>query len=252
MTQINRLENKREIKIEASQTNIGDDLPPILNNIRQEIVPAVLSQVQNVQVSFEGQSRSQQKTTDSMRSAFSLALVGMFIMLILVFRSYAQAALIFSLIPFGILGAIWGHGIQGIQLNTLSIYGVIALSGIIINDSIVFVDQINRNLKGGLSVIDAVYKAGISRLRPILLTTVTTAVGLAPIIFETSRQAQFLIPMAVSVAYGLVFGTFILLIVLPSAFLTLNKIRYWFSIHILRSTPTYESVEPSVKELQEG
>jgi multidrug efflux pump subunit AcrB len=173
----------------------------------------------------------------------------MFILVVLVFRSYIQAFLIFSLIPLGIIGAIWGHGIQNTQLSFLSLYGILALSGIIINDSIVFVDQINRNLKAGQKIIDAVYNAGIARFRPILLTTFTTAFGLAPIILEGSRQAQFLIPMAVSVAYGLIFGTFVLLLVLPAGYLALNKIRYWIS-RLSTKEITYESVEPAVKELK--
>ncbi|MCK5453357.1 MAG: efflux RND transporter permease subunit, partial [Calditrichia bacterium] len=180
-----------------------------------------------------------------------LALIGMFILVILVFRSYAQAGMIFSLIPIGILGAVWGHGIQGIQLNTLSIYGIIALSGIIINDSIVLVTQINRNLRAKQKVFDAVYNAGISRLRPIILTTMTTALGLAPLLLETSRQAQFLIPMAVSVAYGLVFGTVILLLILPALFLVVNKLRcLWLKI-IRHKVFASESVEPAVQQLEE-
>jgi multidrug efflux pump subunit AcrB len=248
ITTINHLDRQREIRVEASLTDELADLPPILNQIRTEIVPRVLSQVEGVRASFEGQSRDQQKFQRSMRNAFPLALLGMFILVILVFRSYAQAGMIFSLIPLGILGAIWGHGIQGIQVNTLSIYGIIALSGIIINDSIVFVDRINRNLRQKQKVFEAVYNAGISRLRPILLTTLTTSFGLAPLIFETSRQAQFLIPMAVSVAYGLIFGTFILLIVLPSLFLVFNQVRFWFVKYLLRKEVTLESVEPAVKE----
>jgi multidrug efflux pump subunit AcrB len=247
---INHLEKQREIKVEASLSDEGLDLPPILEEIQEEVVPRVLSQVQGVRVSFEGQSRNQEKTTSSMQKAFSVAMIGMFILVVLVFRSYAQAALIFSLIPIGILGAFWGHGIQGIQVNTLSIYGIIALSGIIINDSIVLIDQINRNLRKGMLIYDAVYNAGISRLRPILLTTMTTTAGLAPIIMETSRQAQFLIPMAVSVAYGLLFGTFILLIVLPSAFLALNRTRTaWHSV-VKSKRPSPESLEPAVIELK--
>jgi len=173
-----------------------------------------------------------------------------FHLLFLVFRSYAQGLHIFSFIPFGIMGAIWGHGIQGIQVNTLSIYGIIALAGILINDSIVFVDQINRNIREGQKVFDAVYNAGISRLRPILLTTLTTAVGLGPIIFETSRQAQFLIPMAVSVAYGLMFGTFILLIVLPASYLVQNKFRLWTAYLFTGKKFEPEEVEPAIKEMR--
>jgi multidrug efflux pump subunit AcrB len=245
---INHLDKRREIKVEANLANEKDDLPPILAEISDNIVPAILSQVRGVQVSYEGQSRSRDKEAKSMQRAFPLALIGMFILVVLVFRSYLQAALIFSLIPLGIIGAIWGHGIQGVQLSFLSLYGILALSGIIINDSIVFLDQINRNLREGHKIVDAVYNAGISRLRPILLTTFTTAFGLAPIILEGSRQAQFLIPMAVSVAYGLMFGTFVLLLVLPAGYLAANKIRYWISRHHTEDI-TYESIEPAIKEL---
>ncbi len=247
---INRLDRQQEIRVEAAQTNAGDDLPPILAAIESAVMPRVLEQTNDVTFSMEGQSRSRGQEVASMRKAFPLALLGMFILVVLVFRSYIQAGLIFSLIPIGILGAIWGHGIQGMQLNMMSIYGVIALSGIIINDSIVFVDQINRFLRTGLTVDEAVFKAGLSRLRPILLTTITTALGLAPLMLETSRQAQFLIPMAASVAYGLLFGTFILLIILPAGFLVMNRIRLAWTRGLRGDRlATPESVEPAVREL---
>jgi multidrug efflux pump subunit AcrB len=174
----------------------------------------------------------------------------MFILLILVFRSYIQALLIFGLIPFGVVGAFWGHGLHGIQVNTLSVYGILALTGIIVNDSIVLVDKINRNLKEGMKLYDAVFNAGISRLRPILLTTFTTAFGLAPLIFETSRQAQFLIPMAISLAYGLLFGTFLILVVLPSSYLVTNRARVmWMKLyHGVIVSP--EDIEPAMQELK--
>ncbi|GJQ63704.1 MAG: multidrug transporter AcrB [Melioribacteraceae bacterium] len=250
ITVINHLDRKREIKVEANLADEKLDLPPILAEIQDEVLPRVLSQVEGVRASFEGQSRDQAKFQRSLQQVFPLAFIMMFILVILVFRSYMQAIIIFSLIPIGIVGAAWGHGIQGIQLNILSIYGIIALSGIIINDSIVFVDQINRNLRDGFKVNDAVFQAGLARLRPILLTTLTTSFGLAPLILETSRQAQFLIPMAVSVAYGLVFGTFILLIILPALYLVVNRIRVFVNRRILRNDVTFESVEPAVKELK--
>ncbi len=250
VTTISHLDRMREIKVEADQEDIEDDLPPILAEIENEILPPVLSQVQGVRASFEGQSRDQAKMQKSMARAFPMALLGMFILVTLVFRSYGQALLIFSLIPIGMLGAIWGHGIQGLQINMLSVIGIIALSGIIINDSIVLVDQVNRNLKSGQKVYDAVYNAGLSRLRPILLTTFTTSLGLAPLILEKSRQAQFLIPMAVSVAYGLIFGTFILLLILPASFLVFSSLRVRFNSLFKREKVTPESVEPAVKELE--
>lgn len=250
ITAINRLNQLREVRVEASRANVRDDLPPILTQVQDEIVPGVLGQVRGVQASYEGSSRDRVKFVRSLRQAFPIAMVAMFILLVLVFRSPMQAVLIFGLIPFGVMCAILGHGIQGLQVNNLSIYGIIALTGIIINDSIVMVDQINRNLKEGMKVFDAVYNGAITRLRPILLTTLTTAVGLGPIIFETSRQAQFLIPMAVSVAYGILLGTFILLLVLPAAYLALNDVRMLFHRFFSSGTPTPESVEPAVKELE--
>jgi multidrug efflux pump subunit AcrB len=250
VTSINHLNRMREIKVEANLANVEDDLPPILTEIQTDVLPGILAQVQGVKASFEGQSREQAKMQRSMMIVFPIALLSMFILVILVFRSYAQAITIFSLIPIGILGAAWGHGIQGLQINMLSLVGLIALSGIIINDSIVFVDQINRFLREGQTVREAVYNSGLARLRPILLTTLTTSLGLAPLILETSRQAQFLIPMAVSIAYGLLFGTFILLIILPALFLSVNTLRFKWATVILRKDATRESVEPAVKELQ--
>jgi multidrug efflux pump subunit AcrB len=246
---INHLEKKREIKVEANLTDEKADLPPIQAQIQNIFVPEILSQLDGIQVSYEGQSRNREKEARSMSRVFPLALIGMFILVVLVFRSAAQAGLIFSLIPLGIIGAILGHGIQGAQLSFLSLYGVLALAGIIINDSIVFVDQINRNLKAGQKVFEATYNAGLSRLRPILLTTFTTTFGLAPIILETSRQAQFLIPMAISVAYGLIFGTGILLLVLPAGFLVLNRIRTTMA-RLTGKQLSPEEVEPAIKELQ--
>ncbi|MCF7826819.1 MAG: efflux RND transporter permease subunit [Candidatus Marinimicrobia bacterium] len=250
ITSISHLDKKRELTVEADLSDASLDLPPILAEIREVVVPRVLAQVQGVSVSYEGQSRDQAKTGASFQRTFPLAFAGMFILLILVFRSYIQAILIFGLIPFGVIGAFWGHGIQGLQVNTLSVYGILALTGIIVNDSIVLVDKINRNLKSGMLLYDAVYDAGVSRLRPILLTTFTTAFGLAPLIFETSRQAQFLIPMAVSLAYGLLFGTFLILVVLPASYMVTNKVRVmWMKLyHGVDVTP--EEIEPAVMEMQ--
>lgn len=250
-TQISHLDRKREIKVEANQSDVSEDLPPILEEIELNVIPKVLQEVSGVTAQFEGQSREETKMKNSMIIAFSVAFLGMFILVILVFRSYAQAFIVFSLIPLGFIGAIWGHGIQGIQLNLLSMIGLMALSGIIINDSIVFVDQFNRNMRDGQRLDEAVFNTGISRLRPILLTTLTTALGMAPLILETSRQAKFLIPMAVSVAYGLVFGTFILLVILPSLILVFNTVRVKYAHWFVDKSLTREDVEPAVQETKD-
>jgi len=252
VSHINHLNRRREITVEAALADEETPLLPILQEFQQTVVPRVISQVDGIKASYEGQSREQGKVMRSVGRTFPIAFVGMFILIILVFRSYAQAGLVFSLIPLGIMGAIWGHGIQGILLNILSLYGLIALTGIVVNDSIVLIDRVNRNLLAGQKLYDAVYDAAISRLRPILLTTLTTAIGLAPLIFETSRQAQFLIPLAVSIAYGLLFGTFILLIVLPSGFLALNRVRCLWAQSLYQEPVTPEKVEPAFRELSEA
>ncbi len=247
---ISHLDGKRQILVEANLSDEEINLPPLLARIQGEILPLVQSRTQGVQVSFEGQSRQQRKETTSMRNTFLFALFVMFVLMVLVFRSWGQALLIFSLIPLGLIGVVVGHGIHDVQVNILSLYGIIALTGIIVNDSIVLVDQINRNLKAGMHVDKAAFEAGIARLRPILLTTFTTSLGLAPLILETSRQAQFLIPMAISVAWGLVFATAIMLLVLPAGFLVLNRLRL-FAGRLRDKNLGTEDVEPAILELRQ-
>lgn len=221
------LDGKREIRVEADFEDPNTSSTTILQDIKANIIPPLLKTNPGVRVSYEGQSRDFQKFLNSVKSTFPLALLGIFVILILVFKSYLQASLIFIIIPTALIGAVYGHYIHGIMLSQLSIFGIIALTGIVINDSIVFLDQINRNLSNGLKVVPSIIEAGISRLRAISLTTITTVLGLGPLIFETSRQAKFLIPMAVSIAYGLLLGSFLILFVVPALFMVLNDIRYF-------------------------
>ena len=250
LIRINHLDRQREIQVEADMIDPEGDVSGILSYIQANIMPDILAANPGIRASFEGQSRSQKKVAESAARAFPLALIGITILMILVFRSYFQALLVFALIPLGVIGAILGHGFQGIPLNTLSAYGIIALSGIIVNDSIVFIDKINRNLRSGMKLIDAVHDAGLSRLRPILLTTFTTVLGLAPLLLEKSRQAQFLIPMAVSVAYGLLLATFIILLVLPAGFLVLNSMRRIYKKITTGKTFEPREVEPAITETE--
>jgi len=135
--------------------------------------------------------------------------------------------IILLMIPVAVLGAIWGHGIHGKPVSLLSLCGIIALTGVVINDAVVFLDKFNLLIKEGLDVREAIIKAGKTRLRPILLTTITTSVGLYPIVLEKSFQAQFLIPMAISLVYGVAFGTLFILLFLPPLIMTLNDLRRW-------------------------
>ena len=253
---IAHLDGKREIRVESDLVDPELSTTTILSDIKRNVIPKVLSQVQGVYVSYEGRQRDNVKFNRSLRESFPLALLAIFIILVLVFRSKIQAVIIMLIIPLGLLGAIWGHLLQGLMVNgrpymisRLSTFGVIALAGIVINDSIVFIDRINRNLKKKMKVHDAVFDAGLSRLRPIILTTVTTVAGMAPLMFNPSRQAQFLIPMAVSIVYGLLFGTMLILFIVPNLFLAANRIRLFATHTYTDPNATAESVEPAVREL---
>jgi multidrug efflux pump subunit AcrB len=146
------------------------------------------------------------------------------VLLAIPFRSYAQPLLVMAVIPFGAAGALYGHLLMGYGLSVMSIMGIVALAGVVVNDSLILVDFANRQRRDkGMSAHDAIISAGIRRFRPILLTTLTTFGGLAPMVFETSRQAQFIAPMAVSLGFGILFTTFVCLLVLPSLYIMLSN-----------------------------
>jgi len=141
------------------------------------------------------------------------------------FKSFEQPVLILIMIPISILGSVWGHGIHGKPLSVLSLWGVVALTGVIVNDAVVFLAKYNLFIEEGMKVKEAIILAGKKRLRPILLTSLTTSFGLFPLILEKSFQAQFLIPMAISLVYGVAFGTMFILLFFPALIFILNDIR---------------------------
>jgi len=167
---------------------------------------------------------------------FLIALVAIYGLLAIPFRSYLQPLIVMSAIPFGLIGAVWGHLAMGLNLTILSMFGIVALTGVVVNDSLVMVDFINRAFKKTHKLGEAIRRAGTSRFRPILLTSMTTFAGLTPLLLEKSLQAQFLIPMAVSLAFGVLFATFITLILVPSLYSILENFRGW-SKHLLRRAP---------------
>jgi multidrug efflux pump subunit AcrB len=151
--------------------------------------------------------------------------MAIFAMLAVVFNSYAQPIIIMVSIPFGIVGAVFGHLVMGYSLSVMSMFGIVALTGVVVNDSLVLIDFANRRRRAGIKTHEAVHAAAIHRFRPILLTTLTTFGGLSPMIFETSRQARFLIPMAISLGYGILFATVITLIIVPCLYIILEDMR---------------------------
>ncbi len=222
---INRIDGAREIRIEGDVVSDKVSISDITSDVKNVILPRVLKDFPGVIASFEGQDKEQQKTRDSMMLVMPIALLLMLFVIILTFKSVSQALVVFALLPFGFVGVGVGHYIHGLPVSLFSILGVIALIGIFVNDALVFISTFNDKISGGQAQIEALIETGKSRFRPILLTSITTIAGLAPLILETSLQAQFLIPMAISVAYGLLFGTFFLLVLIPALLMITNRIK---------------------------
>jgi multidrug efflux pump subunit AcrB len=227
---INHLDGIRQITVSADLKDQGQSATDILANVRQEIMPRVLAQYPSVQPLYEGQNREANKVISSMVGLLPAVFMVMYMIIAFGFRSYSQPMLLFALIPFSLVGVAWGHWLHGAPISILSTLGIIALIGILVNDGLVLVGKFNTHLKEGLNFHKALVEAGRSRFRAIFLTSITTAAGLAPIIFEPSRTAQFLIPMAISIAYGIIMATFLTLFVLP-LFIYFNNTRklvwYW-------------------------
>lgn len=221
---LKRRDGQRIVKIDAESTD-PDLVADINKTIDDSILPKVKQLFPDVQSRYFGQVEQSQKTSKSMGYVTLIGVAIMFIILSLHFNSLSSAFLIMLVIPAGLAGAILGHGLIGIPVSLLSVFGMIALIGVLINDAIVFLDRYNDLIVEGYSTREAALDAAISRFRPILLTSLTTVAGLLPIISETSMQAQFLIPMATSIAFGVLFGTIFILFFYPSAILLWNGIR---------------------------
>jgi multidrug efflux pump subunit AcrB len=247
---INHRGGEREINVSASLADPKYSASNINLKIQNEFLPPILSQYPSVKASFEGQTRESGKVGKSAAAVMPIVIILMLAVVMIVFRSVLQTFVIFLILPLGLVGVALGHILQGIPVSILSAYGIIALIGIIINNSVVLVTYLNRSLKTGQDFTEAVYEAGLSRFRPILLTTLTTIGGLAPLMFAQSLQAQFLIPMAVSVAYGMLFGMFVTLIILPVMLILLNRLRYGLVWLWTGQRPVFEQLEPAVRELR--
>ena len=226
---ITRTDRKRSISITADVDLSEANANEILAKFETEHIVSILLDYPSVNYSFEGEQREQRDTLSSLFKNFALALFVVYVLLAVPFKSYLQPLIIMSAIPFGFTGAVIGHIIMGMNLAVLSIIGIVALSGVVVNDSLVMVDFINRYKRDdGKTSLEAALAAGPRRFRPILLTSITTFVGLFPLLIEKSVQAQFLIPMAISLAYGVLFATLITLILVPTSYLIIEDIKDFF------------------------
>jgi len=252
---INHIDGKKEIRIDARL--VDSELSGQVNSqIKRDVLPKLLSMFPNVNYQIKGQAERAQDSGERLGIAFLISIILIMMTISLNFKSFYQSRLILMVVPVGVFSALLGHGIVGKPFSTLSVWGVVALVGILVNDAVVMLDQFNKNLAMGMPIKEAVLKAGVSRFRAIILTTITTVAGLYPLILETSFQAQFLIPMAISVAYGVLFGTIILLLYFPPLILYFNDIkrtRKWIW-EGGENAPEWKDVEPVLenqKRIQE-
>ncbi|WP_415376846.1 efflux RND transporter permease subunit [Patiriisocius sp. Uisw_017] len=249
---INHLEGRREIQISADLQNPNEvSGTDILEELRSDIMPNILSKYPTVSPSYEGQNREAGKLTASLGPVGFTVLGLIYMVIAFTFRSYSQPLLLLLLVPFSLPAVAWGHWIHNFPINILSMLGVIALIGIMVNDGLVFIGKFNQNLREGMKFDDAVFEAGRSRFRAIFLTSITTIAGLAPLIFEESRQAQFLKPMAISIAYGIGFATILTLVLLPIFLSFGNRTKKTVKWLYTGSSVTNEEVERAIKEQKE-
>lgn len=228
-TTIRRIDRARALAVLAEADKDETDVVAILEDLDREL-PFIVGKYRNMRYTFEGEARDSRETSASLRWAIGGVLFLIYALLAVPFRSYAQPLIVMLVIPFGVIGALLGHMIMGIKtLSIMSQYGMLALLGVVVNDSLVLVDYVNERRMEGMPLDEAVRRAGRVRFRPILLTSLTTFGGLLPTMFEKSTQAQFLIPMAVSLGYGILFATFITLLLVPANYLILEDIKSGFT-----------------------
>lgn len=208
-------------EVDAKQANANQ----ILRSLSAEFLPGLIAANAGLSYSYEGEQREQQKTMSGLAKNFGFALVLIYALLAVPLRSYGQPLIIMAVIPFGLVGAIVGHLLLGLQFSMMSVFGVVALSGVVVNSSLVLVHYINTRRTDGLELEEAVREAGVARFRPIVLTSVTTFAGLSPLLLERSMGAQFLIPMAASLGFGIIFATAISLFVVPCSYVILQDLQ---------------------------
>lgn len=222
---IKRVDRNRAINVLASVDENTISAGAVNGDLAANVLPQVMEGFPGVRYAFEGVEAEQRDAVGGLQIGFTLAMFAIFALLAIPLKSYIQPLIIMSAIPFGFVGAVWGHVFMGENVSMMSTMGIVALSGVVVNDSLVLVDFINRRRRQGIALLEAVQEAGAARFRPILLTSLTTFAGLAPLLFEQSTQADFLKPMAISLAFGVIFATFITLVLVPTSYMILEDLK---------------------------
>ncbi|MEW6663986.1 MAG: efflux RND transporter permease subunit [Thermodesulfobacteriota bacterium] len=225
---INRVDRRRTITVVAAIDEARANASRIVSDLKVNFLPGLAQRYPGLRYDLEGQEKRTQESLDSLKTGFILALMAIFVILASQFRSYVQPIIIMTAIPFALIGAILGHMAMGIEITIVSLFGIVALAGIVVNDALVLIDFINRRIRDGSDVESAVLASGRLRFRAVMLTTITTIGGLLPLILERSFQAQFLIPMAVSISFGLLLSTALTLLYVPALYMIVADLTAFF------------------------
>jgi len=223
-TSITRRNSRRTVTVSADVDPIGD-APIVSEALNQKVLPQLAADFPGLTYRYSGRQADRKESVTTLKQGFLFALGAIYFLLAVPFRSYLQPVVVMIAIPFGCIGAVLGHMLMDYHLSLTSMMGIIALSGVVVNDSLILVDYANKQQRRGSRAIMAVQEAGLRRFRPVMLTTLTTFGGLAPMIFETSRQARFMIPMAISLGFGILFATFITLFLIPCLYMVVEDIK---------------------------
>jgi multidrug efflux pump subunit AcrB len=248
---ISRVDRRRVVSVSADVDEAVANAGEINKDLFGNVLPDMMRQIPGLQFRFAGEQRERNESLGSLKANFIIAMLAVYGLLAIQFRSYAQPVIVMSAIPFGIVGATLGHLVMGFNLSILSMFGIVALSGVVVNDSLIIIDLINRERRSGIPLSQVLQDCAIRRFRPIMLTTMTTFCGLLPMIAEKSLQAQFLVPMAISLAFGVLFATCITLVLVPSLYMILEdvKIRIFADkeelIPDFQRTPEQTGIKPS-------
>ncbi|PIV98159.1 MAG: AcrB/AcrD/AcrF family protein, partial [Deltaproteobacteria bacterium CG17_big_fil_post_rev_8_21_14_2_50_63_7] len=224
-TSIERKDGRRVLSVTADVDTDVTTSNDVIADLEKSGLPELLSRYDGLTYEFAGAQEDQRESMGALKNYYVLALLVMFVLMAVVFKSYFQPFIIMLAIPFGVVGAIIGHVIMGYGLSLISMMGIVAVSGVVVNDSLVLISATNDFRAAGMSPYDAIIAGATRRFRPILLTTLTTFFGLVPMIMETSVSARFLIPMALSLGFGVLFSTFVILILVPSVYLIGEDVR---------------------------
>ena len=240
-----RTNGMRRIAVSADLDTNRANANEIFEELKSNYFPQLLHRFPDLKVSLQGEQKKMRESFETLYIGFPLALLGIFIIIATMFRSYTQPFVIMFTVPFGIIGAVLAHPVLGFELSIMSIFGMVALTGVVVNDAIVLIERINENLAEGMPFFEAILQGGVRRFRAVFLTSLSTIGGLAPLIMETDLQARFLIPMALALAAGVAFATVLTLVLIPSLLAILSDLRLLF--HRLRYGywPKRVDVEPA-------